>query len=72
MNNIIPQNGAEQKGEGLERLLTGPEVAAHFRVTKTTVRGWARTGRLASVLTPGGQRRFPESAVLALLAGVRA
>lgn len=70
MSNIIPQNGAEKKSEGLDRLLTGPEVAAHFRVAKTTVRGWARTGRLASVLIPGGQRRFPESTVLALLKAV--
>ena len=50
-----------------DRLLTSAEVASVFRVTRTTVASWARTGRLPSVRTPGGHRRYRESAVRALL-----
>lgn len=39
-------------------LLTPAEVAAIFRVGVRTVAAWARDGRLASVETPGGHRRF--------------
>lgn len=69
---IIPQNGGVQKSVDQERLMKPSEVAALFRVDLQTVGRWGRKGRLASVMTPGGQRRFPENAVLALLAGVRA
>jgi excisionase family DNA binding protein len=50
-----------------EPLLTPEEVAALFRVEPTTVIRWAAKGRLACVRTPGGHRRFRESAVQALL-----
>lgn len=52
-----------------ENLLTPAEVAAAFRVDPKTVTRWAATGRIASVRTPGGHRRFRESEVRALLAG---
>lgn len=64
-----------------DRLLTTGEVAAKFRVDPKTVTRWAAAGRLSSVRTPGGHRRFRESIVeafladadaAALLAGVRA
>lgn len=51
------------------RLLTPGEVADKFRVTPKTVRRWAASGRLTSVRTPGGHRRFWESDVRAVLAG---
>lgn len=50
-----------------ERLLTPAEVAALFGVGPTTVARWAAKGRLGSVRTPGGHRRFRESEVRALL-----
>jgi len=50
-----------------DRLLTPGEVAALFRVDPKTATRWAAAGRLTSVRTPGGHRRFRESAVRALL-----
>jgi len=38
-----------------------------FRVDPKTVTRWARDGRLTSVRTLGGHRRYRESEVLALL-----
>lgn len=52
---------------GAERLLTPGEVAALFRVDPKTVTRWASAGRLGSIRTPGGHRRFREVEVRALL-----
>jgi excisionase family DNA binding protein len=52
-----------------DRLLTPGEVAALFRVDPKTVTRWAAAGRIGSIRTPGGHRRFRESEVRALLAG---
>jgi excisionase family DNA binding protein len=54
---------------GHERLLTPGEVAVLFRVDPKTVTRWASAGRLGSIRTPGGHRRFRESEVRALLGG---
>jgi excisionase family DNA binding protein len=54
---------------GGEKLLTPSEVAALFRVDPKTVTRWAAAGRISSVRTPGGHRRFRESEVRALLRG---
>lgn len=51
-----------------DRLLTPGEVGHLFRVDPKTVTRWAAAGRLDSIRTPGGHRRFRESAVQALLA----
>ena len=51
-----------------ERLLTPGEVALMFRVDPKTVTRWASAGRIGSIRTPGGHRRFRESEVRALLA----
>jgi excisionase family DNA binding protein len=51
-----------------ERLLTPSEVAALFRVDPKTVTRWAAAGRISSIRTPGGHRRFRESEVQTLLA----
>ena len=51
-----------------ERLLTPGEVAALFRVDPKTVTRWASAGRLGSIRTPGGHRRFRETEVRDLLA----
>ena len=52
---------------GQERLLTPGEVATLFRVDPKTVTRWAAAGRIGSIRTPGGHRRFRESEVRALL-----
>ena len=52
-----------------ERLLTPGEVASLFRVDPKTVTRWAASGRITSIRTPGGHRRFRESEVRALLRG---
>jgi excisionase family DNA binding protein len=52
-----------------DRLLTPGEVATLFRVDPKTVTRWAAAGRIGSIRTPGGHRRFRESEVRALLAG---
>lgn len=50
-----------------EALLTPGQVAAMFHVDPKTVTRWAHAGRLGSLRTPGGHRRFKESEVLQLL-----
>ena len=53
--------------QNTERLLTPGEVALLFRVDPKTVTRWASAGRIASIRTPGGHRRFRESEVRDLL-----
>lgn len=53
-----------------ERLLTPGEVAALFRVDPKTVTRWAAAGRIGSIRTPGGHRRFRETEVRSLLASL--
>ena len=50
-----------------ERLLTPAEVASLFRVDPKTVTRWAKAGKLTSIRTLGGHRRYKESEVKALL-----
>ena len=52
---------------GQENLLTPAEVAAQFRVDPKTVTRWAKAGKLTSIRTLGGHRRYKESEVRALL-----
>ena len=66
MGDMIPLQARDM------RLLTRMEVARIFRVDPKTVTRWATQGRLPSVRTPGGHRRYPETAVLRMLAEVEA
>ena len=50
-----------------EVLLTPAEVATLFRVDPKTVTRWAKAGKLTSIRTLGGHRRYKESEVRALL-----
>jgi excisionase family DNA binding protein len=50
-----------------QALLTPSEAAQLLSVSPTTIRLWARNGRLTSVKTPGGHRRFTRDEVLSLL-----
>src|SRR5216683_3045784 len=51
-----------------EPLLTPAEVATMFRVDPKTVTRWAKAGKLTSIRTLGGHRRYRETEVRALLA----
>jgi excisionase family DNA binding protein len=53
-----------------EPLLTPAEVATLFRVDPKTVTRWAQAGKLTSVRTLGGHRRYREQEVHDLLAGL--
>lgn len=53
-----------------EPLLTPSEVAALFRVDPKTVTRWAKTGKISSIRTLGGHRRYRESEVKLLLHGI--
>jgi excisionase family DNA binding protein len=50
-----------------EHLLTPAEVAALFRVDPKTVTRWAKAGKLTSIRTLGGHRRYRSAEVHALL-----
>ena len=51
-------------GPPAERLLTPGQAATMLYVHARTVARWAKAGKLSSVLTPGGHRRFALSEVL--------
>ena len=55
---------------GQENLLTPAEVAALFRVDPKTVTRWAKAGKLTSIRTLGGHRRYKESEVKTLLKSI--
>jgi excisionase family DNA binding protein len=55
-----------------ETLLTPAEVAALFRVDPKTVTRWAKAGKLSSIRTLGGHRRYRETEVRSLLSGIPA
>lgn len=53
-----------------EILLTPSEVATLFRVDPKTVTRWAKSGKLSSIRTLGGHRRYRETEVRELLGGI--
>ena len=62
---LFGTGGEAAKFEG--RLLRTREVALLFQVSERAVTDWARKGRIPSVRTPGGHRRYPAEQVRALL-----
>jgi excisionase family DNA binding protein len=54
-----------------DELLTPAEVADLFRVNPKTVTRWARAGKISSIRTIGGHRRFRASEVQRFLENVR-
>lgn len=50
-----------------DHLLTPSEVASLFRVDPKTVTRWAKAGKLTSIRTLGGHRRYRAAEVYALL-----
>jgi excisionase family DNA binding protein len=63
---------AVRQQQEVEPLLTPAEVAALFRVDPKTVTRWANSGKLTSIRTLGGHRRYLESEVRALLESIPA
>ena len=55
-----------------EPLLTPAEVAVMFRVDPKTVTRWAKAGKLPSIRTLGGHRRYREREIRALISGFKA
>jgi excisionase family DNA binding protein len=51
----------------VDPLLTPAEVAAVFRVDPKTVTRWAKAGKLTSIRTLGGHRRYREAEILSIL-----
>lgn len=55
------------KSSEADQLLTPAEVASLFRVDPKTVTRWAKAGKLSSIRTLGGHRRYRAGEVYALL-----
>jgi excisionase family DNA binding protein len=68
----MPANRNVQSRPAPEALLTPAEVAALFRVDPKTVTRWAKAGKLSSIRTLGGHRRYRETEVRGLLRGAEA
>ena len=65
-NSIFPSPSSSNQ----EKLLTPAEVASLFRVDPKTVTRWAKAGKLNSIRTLGGHRRYRESEVRGLLKSI--
>jgi excisionase family DNA binding protein len=61
--------GGDMKGQKDDSLLTPAEVAALFRVDPKTVTRWAKAGKLSSIRTLGGHRRYRADEVRKFLEG---
>ncbi len=60
------QTGLRAAGAGEQDtgpLLRTSEVARRLQVSARTVLSWAQAGKLPSILTPGGHRRYPADGV---------
>ncbi len=69
-NNAVTNNSQISRVNPIpetEHLMTPGEVAALFRVDPKTVTRWAKTGKLTSIRTLGGHRRYRSSEVRSLL-----
>ena len=62
-----PEDESMKAGDNAEKLLTPSEVAALFRVDPKTVTRWAKAGKLSSIRTLGGHRRYRESEIRELI-----
>jgi len=67
---MTQSNFASLSASNQEKLLTPAEVAVLFRVDPKTVTRWAKAGKLTSIRTLGGHRRYKESEVKALLKSI--
>ena len=60
---------ADMNASGGDQLLTPSEVAKLFRVDPKTVTRWAKAGKLSSIRTLGGHRRYRAEEIHRLLDG---
>jgi excisionase family DNA binding protein len=72
---VVPSPGTaavndQSPRDPAEYLMTPAEVAQTFRVDPKTVSRWAISGRVGSIRTPGGHRRYRRSEIAALMAGL--
>ena len=67
---MVQSNFPPLSATNQEKLLTPAEVASLFRVDPKTVTRWAKAGKLTSIKTLGGHRRYKESEVRALLKSI--
>ncbi len=65
----MPTSENPPTGSARENLLTPAEVATLFRVDPKTVTRWAQAGKVPSLRTLGGHRRYRESDIRMLLEG---
>ncbi len=56
-------NAEAQGSASTEAYITTGEAARILRVSAKTVARWAKEGKLPHLLTLGGHRRFPASAI---------
>jgi len=56
---LVDLFGQQLPSGAKERLLRTSDVALLFQVSERTVSEWARRGRVPSVRTRGGHRRYP-------------
>jgi excisionase family DNA binding protein len=68
--NLVQPNFPPLSASNQEKLLTPAEVASLFRVDPKTVTRWAKAGKLTSIKTLGGHRRYKESEVKELLKSI--
>ena len=61
-------NGGRMEAQK-DDLLTPAEVAKLFRVDPKTVTRWAKAGKLSSIRTLGGHRRYRKEEVTRILEG---
>lgn len=66
MPTVFPMTGSDNYSA--ESRLSIGDVARMAGVTVATVRNWEKAGKIASIRTPGGQRRFEIADVRAMLA----
>ena len=64
---LVEELFGDQASDGDGRFLRTREVAVLFQVSERAVTDWARKGRIRSVRTPGGHRRYPANEVRILL-----
>lgn len=55
-----------QAGSSSDRYIRTAEAARLLRVSPKTVSRWAKEGKIPHVMTLGGHRRFPETAIMDL------
>lgn len=67
---LVQPNFPPLSATNQEKLLTPSEVASLFRVDPKTVTRWAKAGKLTSIKTLGGHRRYKESEVKELLKSI--